>query len=75
MMAIPDTPWFTAFSIEPEDRSDADVVWADEIQPAGAVRKPTRAEKMPILLVGIVSIGSIVIMAVTLIAAVYLSRR
>ncbi|MEZ4505810.1 MAG: hypothetical protein R2848_08060 [Thermomicrobiales bacterium] len=39
------------------------------------VRKPTRAEKLSIILVGVTAIGFIVLMVVTVIVAVYISRR
>lgn len=71
-------PWFTKFTVECDDWPDSDVIWADgsAIDRAPTrVRKPTRMEKTSILLVGAIALGSIVVMVVTLIVAVYFSRR
>ena len=75
MTARHEPPWFTVFQVESEDRSDADVVWSDAVGIPVTVRKPTRAEKLSILLIGVFAIGWIVLMAVTLIVAIYISRR
>jgi len=68
-------PWFTEFLVESDDRPDTDVVWVDTAGGTRPVRTPTRAEKLSILLIGAFAIGWIVVMAVTLIVAVYISRH
>ncbi|MEZ4531153.1 MAG: hypothetical protein R2835_02620 [Thermomicrobiales bacterium] len=70
-----DSYWFQRFVVESEDRTDTDVVWADQTVGPTATRKPTRAEKLSIILVGVTAIGFIVLMVVTVIVAVYISRR
>ncbi len=75
MTNIDARPWFTAFLIESDDRPDRDAVWADAVREYRTVRKPTHAERRSIALVGIFAIGGIVLMVVTLIVAVYISRR
>lgn len=67
--------WFQAFVVESDSRPDVDAVWDDGIVGAPPVRKPTRAEKLSIVLIGVGAIGFIVLMAATLIVAIYLSRR
>jgi hypothetical protein len=66
---------FQQFTVEPEDRTDRDAIWDDQFIGPKAVRLPSRAEKLSILLVGVAAIGFIVLMAVTLIVAIYISRR
>ena len=66
---------FQRFQVESEERTDLDVIWGDQTAGTKAVRKPTRAERLSIILVGVTAIGFIVIMVVTLLAAVYISRR
>jgi hypothetical protein len=64
--------------VESDDRPDSDVIWADGsdvVRMATIVRKPTRLERTSILLVGAIALGSIVVMVVSLIVAVYISRR
>jgi hypothetical protein len=63
------------FLVEPEDRSDEDVIWDDQFVGPKPVRKPTRAEKLSIVLVGVTAVGFIVLMVVTIIVAIYISRR
>ena len=63
------------FLVEPEDRTDEDVIWDDQFVGPKPVRKPTRAEKLSIVLVGVTAVGFIVLMAVTIIVAIYISRR
>jgi hypothetical protein len=71
-------PWFTEFVVELDDRPISQIIWADgadfERTPV-PVRKPTGKERASILLVGAIALGSIVVMVVTLIVAVYISRR
>lgn len=67
--------WFQRFSIEPEERSDFDAIWDDQFEGPEPVRKPTRAEKISIILVGVTAIGMIAVMIVTIVVAVYISRR
>jgi len=67
--------WFAEFQVETADRPESDVVWTDALPTHEPVRKPTRAEKLSILLIGVFAIGFIVLLAVTLIVAVYISRR
>lgn len=67
--------WFQTFQVESEDRTDANVVWADQFIGRKEVRKPTRAEKLSIIIVGVTAIGFIVLMVVTLLVAVYISRH
>lgn len=67
--------WFQQFQVEPDERTDLDAVWDDGLNGPRPVRVPTRAEKLSIVLVGVTAIGFIVLMAVTLLVAVYLSRR
>jgi hypothetical protein len=74
-MSAFDQEWFQQFQIEPDDRSDADAVWDDQFVGVRPVRIPTRAEKLSIILVGVTAIGFIVLMVVTLLVAVYISRR
>jgi len=66
--------WFQAFQIEPENRLEREVVWDDQAEVMRDVRAPTRAEKLSIVLVGVFSIGFIVLMVVTVLVAVYISR-
>jgi len=71
-------PWFTTFVVESDDWTDSDVIWADgseAVRMATIVRKPTRMERSSILLIGVIAFGSIVVMVVSLIVAVYISRR
>ena len=75
MTTIDERPWFTRFPVESDDRSDSDAVWADAVREARIVREPTYAERRSIALVGVFAIGGIVLMVVTLIVAVYISRR
>ncbi len=70
-----DSYWFQRFPVDSEDRTDAEVVWADQTLGLVVVRKPTRVEKLSIILVGVTAIGFIVLMVVTVIVAVYISRR
>ena len=63
------------FQVESEDRTDAAAIWDDQFTGPRVVRKPTRAEKLSIILVGVSAIGFIVLMAVTLLVAIYISRR
>jgi hypothetical protein len=70
-----DVRWFQQFQIEPDDRKDQDAVWDDQFDRTRIVRAPTRAEKVSIALIGVFSIGFIVLMVVTLLVAVYISRR
>ena len=67
--------WFTTFQIEPDDRPDSAIVWTDEVGNPESVRKPTRAEKLSILLIGIMGIGFIVMLAATVIIAAYIARH
>lgn len=67
--------WFTTFQIEFENRSDSAIVWTDMVGIDQPVRKPTRAEKLSILLIGVMAIGFIVVLAVTVIVAVYVARQ
>ena len=70
--------WFTTFVVESDDWQDSDVIWADgseAVRMATIVRKPTRMERSSILLIGVIAFGSIVVMVVSLIVAVYISRR
>ncbi len=71
-------PWFTMFVVESDDQPDSEAIWADEseaVRMAKIVRKPTRMERTSILLIGGIAFGSIVVMVVSLIVAVYISRR
>jgi hypothetical protein len=68
-------PWFTRFLVECDERSDSEIVWSDSIGISVPVRKATLAEKFSILLVGAFAIGWIVVMVVTLVVAVYISRH
>ena len=63
------------FIVEPEDRTDKDAIWDDQLFGPKPIRKPTRAEKLSIVLVGVTAIGFIVLMAVTIIVAIYISRQ
>ena len=72
---VTERPWFTEFPVECDDRSDSEIIWVDGGDPVKRVRKPTRTEKLSILLIGAFAIGWIVVMAVTLIVAVYISRH
>lgn len=74
-MAATDRFWFQEFSIESEDRSDAEIVWDDQFDGPKVARVPTRAEKLSIILVGVTAIGFIVLMVATLAVAVYISRN
>lgn len=62
------------FIVDPEDRTDEDAIWDDQFVGPKPIRKPTRAEKLSIVLVGVTAIGFIVLMAVTIIVAIYISR-
>jgi hypothetical protein len=66
---------FQHFQAVSEDRTDNDVIWDDQFIGPKAVRLPTRAEKISIILVGVAAIGFIILMAVTIIVAIYISRR
>ena len=66
--------WFQQFQVDSDDRSDVEVIWDDRFAGPNPVRKPTRAEKLSIILIGVGAIGFIVLMAVTLLVAVYISR-
>ena len=71
-------PWFTIFAVENDNRPDSEVIWADGSnidRTPSKTRKPTRMEKGSILLVGAIALGSIVVMVIALIVAVYISRR
>lgn len=68
-------PWFTRFMIEPDEPDDRRTVWADAGPPIRRVRKPTRAEKWSILIIGIVAFAILIGMVVTLLTAIYLSRH
>jgi hypothetical protein len=63
------------FLVESDDQPESDVIWSDAVGIARPVRQPTLAEKRSILLVGLAAIGWIVLMAVILIVAVYISRH
>jgi hypothetical protein len=67
--------WFQQFPVDSDDRSDLDAIWDDQFAGPKPVRTPTRAEKASIILVGVSAIGFIVLMVVTLLVAVYISRR
>lgn len=67
--------WFTSFQVESDDRADKDVIWIDSAELPKSARSATNAEKRSILLIGIVSIGWIVIMVIVLLVAIYLTRR
>jgi hypothetical protein len=71
-------PWFTAFVVESDDRPDSEAIWADgstAVRISTKVRKPTRVERASILLIGAIAFGSIVVMVVSLVVAVYITRR
>ncbi len=71
-------PWFTTFLVGNDGFPDSEVIWADASEndlARTAVRRPTRTEKASILLVGAIALGSIVLMVVALIVAVYVSRH
>ncbi len=67
--------WFQQFQVETDDRPDQDIVWDDQSIGIRPPRKPTRAEKLSIVLVGVTAIGFIVLMVVTILVAIYISRR
>lgn len=67
--------WFTEFRVDAADRPESDIVWTDALPAHEPVRKPTRAERLSVLLIGVFAIGFIVLMAITLIVAVYISRH
>ena len=67
--------WFQQFPVESEERTDLDAIWDDAFGGSKPMRVPTRAEKLSIMLVGVTAIGFIVLMVVTLLVAVYISRR
>lgn len=58
-----------------DGRPDSDIVWTDAVGIPEIIRKPTRAEKWSILLIGIMAIGFIVILAITVIVAAYIARH
>ena len=66
---------FQRFQVDSEERTDQDAIWDDQFAGPKPIRKPTRAEKASIILVGVTAIGFIVIMLVTLLVAVYISRK
>jgi hypothetical protein len=66
--------WFHRFQVESEDRPDDEIIWDDQFVGIRAPRKPTRAEKLSIVLVGVTAIGLIILMIVTLLVAIYISR-
>jgi len=73
---VSDSSWYSRFQVEAAGRPESDIVWTDaESESPEPVRKPTRAEKLSIVLVGVFAIGFIALMAVTLIVAVYISRH
>ena len=63
------------FQVESDDRPDSNVIWDDHFSGTKPVRQPTRAEKLSIILIGVGAIGFIVLMTVTILVAVYISRR
>jgi preprotein translocase subunit Sss1 len=67
--------WYQHFQVESDDRPDGEAFWADQRLMVKPTRKPTREEKLSIILVGVIGIGSIVLMMVVLVIAVYISRR
>lgn len=67
--------WFQQFPIVLDDTPESAIVWDDQFVGPKSVRKPTRAEKLSIVIVGVTAIGFIVIMAATLVIAVYFSRK
>lgn len=74
-MTSADVRWFQSFQVESDGRSDEEVIWDDASAGVRAPRKPTRAEKISIILIGVAAIGFIVLMAVTLLVAIYISRQ
>jgi hypothetical protein len=75
MAGDPDRFWFTRFQVQSDERADSQIVWSDLVGIPAVAREPTLAEKISILLVGLFAVGWIVLMVVTLIVAVYISRR
>lgn len=75
MVIEDDRHWFLTFSVESNDRPESDIVWTDAVGIPVIVRTPTRTEKLSILLIGAAAIGFIVVLVVTLIVAVYISRH
>ncbi len=75
MNGADDTRWFTKFQVDQTGAPDSEFVWTDAPSVSRFVRTPTRTEKLSILLVGVGAIGFIVLMAVTLIVAVYIARH
>lgn len=78
MNRLPERPWFTAFAVELDDRPTSQIIWADGSEVDGTpvtIRQPTSMERASILLIGGIALGAIVIMVVSLIVAVYISRR
>lgn len=67
--------WFQKFQVVLDEELESEVVWDDQFPGPRSVRKPTRAEKLSIVIVGVTAIGFIVIMVATLLVAVYFSRK
>lgn len=75
MVIEDDRYWFLTFSVESNERPESDIVWTDTVEIPVIARTPTRTEKLSILLIGAAAIGFIVVLVVTLIVAVYISRH
>lgn len=67
--------WFQEFLIEPDDRSEDTIVWAEQQATPVTERKPATEQRRALLMIGAVAIAFNVLLIILFIVAVYLSRR